>query len=178
MNTTIAVAIITALATIGGGSAAGIIGLAAQRRQDETQRETRRLQMRRDAYVALLAEFDEILAATDRIWNDPPPRDRSVDVFESLRTPVDYHKKLRIAHNTVYLEGPVSVRRAAAEFVFLLREERKMISSCAQDHVGKPGVLKEFWKNRDEALAKRDRVKNEFLDQAAMALGIERLHLM
>ena len=79
MNTTVAVALITALATIAGGATAGTIGLIAQNRQSKLQQEAQRRQMRRDTYVELLTKHEDVSVALVDIWQAPPPASKSAD---------------------------------------------------------------------------------------------------
>jgi hypothetical protein len=167
MSTTVAVAIITALATISGASVAGIINLIAQGRQIGLQRETLRRQARRDAYMEYLLKWDEIIEVLDSIWKSMPPSDAHANALEPLS--LDFYTRLRTAINAVYLEGPTNVIRVADHLAELIAKERKIIDRLAQENIGNSGRLTSFTSRKDIVDA-RIEARNAFVAEAAKAL--------
>jgi hypothetical protein len=167
----VAVALITALATISGGATAGIIGLVAQNRQSKVQQAEQRRQTCRAAYVELLAKYEDAANVLSDIWQEPPPQNESVKVFARLYEPVDRVRELNVAVGIVYLEGPESVTRAAEAIMQCHVGEMDMIHKVAHENTGRPEKLIDLSEPSLDSLDDaRSKVRIEFIRAAANAL--------
>lgn len=172
MSTTIAVAIITALATIAGGATAGTIGLITQGRQLGEQRKVQRRQVRRDAYVEFLSTHEDVFNVLMDIWMQPPTSNKSTRILNPLYEPIDYLRNNNIAANVVYLEGPQSVRSAAQAIIYFHNEQTAMIKKVALDNIGRTESLIDLSETSlDEVYEKRDVLADEFTNAATAALN-------
>src|SRR5215469_5098238 len=126
MNTTVAVALITALSTLCGAALASFTSLRIHQRQVRLQREIttsereereneRRRQLRRDAYVGLLTYCDELDTALHECWNDKPPEQPQQKVTGNLNKARRLLNSMKAPLNTVYLEGPNSILDSVAQ---------------------------------------------------------------
>jgi hypothetical protein len=165
MNTTIAVAIITALATTAGAGIAAVFSLMNQSRQSKLQEEAQRRQIRRDAYVSFLTKFDEMSSIYDTVWNAPV----SDDPFNPVVEPIDQTVLFRIALAIVQLEGPEAVSKAAQGLVYALDQESRQVDELADQKVGESAKFQDFV-DMDQLIEKRNSAKKRFIDEAAKAL--------
>ncbi|MDG4805509.1 hypothetical protein O7634_01885 [Micromonospora sp. WMMD1120] len=120
MQDTIAVALITSLSTLAAAALTGLVGARGTRRQLAHQlavaaqdsverRNTRRDELRRDAYVGFLSACDQAYRHLDRRWLEPGgggPTPGYDEAYAALRAGDE-------AYNLVLLEGPAEVESAA-----------------------------------------------------------------
>ena len=111
------------------------------------------------------------MAVLDNIWGKPLPADKTVSVLAELSDPVDYYTVLRIALNTVYLEGPAGIRDTASKLQRVFMKEIKMVSSLTAKNYGKHGNINDLidW---GKLITERIDAKNDFIDEGINALGI------
>lgn len=180
MDATIAVSLITALATLSGGLIAGVISLKVQQRQIEAQhklsllehkeqRDTGRRQVRREAYVQLLTQCDEVIRRFDKCWETrPTATEDSPGRSEYVEAESGRHE-FEVALNTVYLEGPQNVSDAAKELGLALALESLAIAQCFADNIGKTDPLFKF--RPDDVGSQKYDAKRKFIAEAKKVLS-------
>jgi hypothetical protein len=182
MNSTIAVALITAIATLSGGCIASVTGIIIQRRQIQLQatisvrehkerREVQQRKIRRDVYVKLLAQFEHAEKFLNDCWREPVPA--TSDEAELLRQKIyEQTYVFNSALIVVYLEGPKDVADAAGGMTNALRDETELINSCARNNIGKGGRLIDFRANDKGSLRSNLwSAEHPFITQAGKTLN-------
>jgi hypothetical protein len=126
MNPTIAVALITAMSTLGGVALTGTIAFLTNRMQLRVQREIAELnlrdqnvkakrEIRRDAYVQFLNQVVRIYDKLETVW-DNEEKSPAAEPFTELADPlIKEIESLRAPLNLVHLEGPHNVSIAAVD---------------------------------------------------------------
>jgi hypothetical protein len=151
MNTVV-IALITALATLGGGRIAAITGLRVQRSQAEIQekldsqnrvekRARRRRKLRRRAYVSLMNRLDEVERLIQVCWELTPLPAQDDPIPDVLAEARDKFAGITSALNTVRLEGPPSVTAAGDAAAGAIRPELNTLLKLLLENAGKHEVL-------------------------------------
>lgn len=191
MNTTVAVALITALSTLSGAATTGYLGLLASRAQLRAQQKSAELErgehrakdvreIRRDVYMSFMNQLTRIDQLFDRdLWIRTGFGDNgAISPGEIMYTATAMTQQLAAQLDLVRLEGPHHVSEAALKLYSGLEKEmmRLMVLSSQEG--------KEVIKSRDEMYAlwkkasvAREEAKAEFIRVASEALealaGIE-----
>jgi hypothetical protein len=191
MNTTIAVALITALSTLAGASTTGYLGLLISRAQLKTQQKSAELErgeqhakdvreIRRDVYLSFMNQLTRIEELFDRdLWiRTGFGEDGAISPGEIMYTATAMMHQLAARLDLVRLEGPYHVSEAALKLYSGLNKEmmRLMLLSSqeAPEIVKSKDEMYALWKKASEA---REEAKAEFIKVASDALealaGIE-----
>jgi hypothetical protein len=115
------------------------------------QREAQQRQIRRDAYVKLLTQYEQAIKLLDEYWREPAPA--TPYEVELLRQKVtEQTRVIGGALITVYLEGPENVRKAASKLGTAFSGQVDLIYNCAKENAGKAGRLVDFRRNPIESV--------------------------
>lgn len=182
MNAVI-IALITALATLGGGLIAALTGLRVHRGQVEVQqrldnenrmekRARRRRKLRRRAYVSLMNRLDEVERFIQMCWELTPLPAQDDPIPDTLAEARDKFAAIASALNTVRLEGPPSVTAAGDTTAGAIRAELNTILKLLLENAGKHDVLIVLAMNEfQQATQRRQQAKEQLMLAAQAALG-------
>lgn len=177
MTTTVIVAIITSVSTLCGGAIASLTSIAINRHKSDDERITRRREIRRDAYVQLLNEFDKTVSQLDGFWMIDLEADSGPATAQAATT-VTSLDSLETAMNVVKLEGPSIIIDAAQKAYDTLNEEFAvlldiiMVNSRDEKYVGKSSLtsFKDTYYDRKDS---RRVAKKLFIEKAKDILELE-----
>jgi hypothetical protein len=167
VSSNVSVALITALATLGGVAVTGTITLMATRMQIRDQNGKEKRQLRRDTYVAYLNESTRLERTLMGFWDQVTDSPTSkLNEFETTAKQGTYEALKPVSQqlNVVFLEGPDEVAEAARELhKAQLLEARQIILTARES-------LKEANRTQSDVIAQTQKARNRFLSTARDAL--------
>jgi hypothetical protein len=184
MNTTVAVALITALSTLVGATATGYLGVLTNRAQLRAQQKSVELErseqhakgvreIRRDVYLSFINQLTRIDELFDRdLWvRTGFGKDGAISPGEVMYTATAMMRQLAAQLDLVRLEGPRHASEVALKLYSGLDKEmmRLMVLSSqeAKESIISKNEMYALWKKASEA---REEAKAEFIKVAGEAL--------
>ncbi len=173
MNTTIAVAAITAGSTLAAASLTGYITLIQSKRQAAAERARIRQEARRSAYADLLTACTATWQAIDALYNVHPPTlgERPPETREVAAA----RKNLDHAMHVACLHGPKSIVRSATALYWKSVEEFSELVDLIAQHHGDSRTVGQIHPRRAPDRGARMLIRSEFVGNAMRATGSDQL---
>jgi hypothetical protein len=178
MNDVVAVALITAVATLAAGAVTGAFAYGAARRQTVSQekqarearaeqRVVRHREVRREIYVRLLNQKDEAHRQINKVWAEAPPptKEAALQVLYDVADPVGN------SYTLISLEGPPNVAEAAQAIFEQIQQEVYLLLSLLERADGSQSLYEKHGNRYASTVAGRPGPERAFVQAARVVLG-------